>query len=277
LRYSLRIHHNDTLFMRQDFATAAPAQAMILAAGRGERMRPLTDTCPKPLLQVRGQPLMLWPMQSLAREGFVSQLVNTAWLGEQIESYFSGQIGHSPLQNVRNVLLNQEHLQVCFSHEGRDFGSALETAGGVVRALPLLDAVFWVAAGDVFMPSFEFSRAAYEKFAQSDALAHIWLVPNPPHNPRGDFGLSPSGQALNLPKEAGHALYTFSTVALYKKAFFAHPFCNIPAGNPQGIKVALAPMLRAAMDAGRVTAQLFEGEWTDVGTPERLAQLNSVA
>jgi N-acetyl-alpha-D-muramate 1-phosphate uridylyltransferase len=254
---------------------------MILAAGRGERMRPLTDTCPKPLLQVRGQPLMLWPMLSLVREGFASQLINTAWLGEQIEAYFLEENGLYPARTLREALLNQEYsedaLHLQFSHEGRDFGGALETAGGIVRALPQLADVFWVVAGDVFMPSFEFSRAAFEKFAASDALAHLWLVPNPPHNPRGDFGFSPSGQALNLPKDAGHGLHTFSTVALYKRAFFAPPFCSISAGNPEGIKAALAPMLRAAMDAGRVTAQLFDGEWTDVGTPERLAQLNSAA
>jgi N-acetyl-alpha-D-muramate 1-phosphate uridylyltransferase len=256
---------------------------MILAAGRGERMRPLTDTCPKPLLQMRGQPLMLWPMLALAREGFASQLINTAWLGEQIEAYFLDENGIYSARILREALSNQElsesavQLQLQFSREGRDFGGALETAGGIVRALPQLADVFWVVAGDVFMPSFEFSRAAYEKFAASAALAHLWLVPNPPHNSRGDFGLSPRGHALNLPKDAGHALHTFSTVALYKKAFFAPPFCSIPAGNPQGIKAALAPMLRAAMDAGCVTAQLFEGEWTDVGTPERLALLNSWA
>jgi N-acetyl-alpha-D-muramate 1-phosphate uridylyltransferase len=270
-------------FMRQVLAPAvsSPSHAMILAAGRGERMRPLTDTVPKPLLQVRGQPLMLWPMQALAREGFSSQLINTAWLGEQIESYFSSKNGNSPRYLLNSLLLNSEHtvpaLQLSFSHEGRDFGSALETAGGIVRALPQLADVFWVVAGDVFMPSFEFSRAAYDKLAASDALAHLWLVPNPPHNPRGDFGLSPSGHALNLPKDAGHVLHTFSTVALYRKAFFAPPFCSIPAGNPEGIKAALAPMLRTAMDAGCVTAQLFDGEWTDVGTPERLAWLNSSA
>ncbi len=263
--------------MRHDIPTppTSPAQAMILAAGRGERMRPLTDTCPKPLLQVRGQPLMLWPMQALALEGFVSQLVNTAWLGEVIEDYFLSKTSHLPSQNKHRLLLNSEHVDIQFSHEGRDFGGALETAGGIVRALPQLDMAFWVGAGDVFMPNFEFSRAAFQKFVQSEALAHIWLVPNPPHNPCGDFGLSPSGQALNLFRDAGHTLYTFSTVALYKKALFAPPFCAVPAGNPQGIKFALAPLLRAAMDAGRVTAQLFEGEWTDVGTPERLALLNS--
>jgi N-acetyl-alpha-D-muramate 1-phosphate uridylyltransferase len=281
----LNPHHNDSFSMLQDNALAGSspalplAQAMILAAGRGERMRPLTDTCPKPLLQVRGQPLMLWPMQALHRQGFSSQLINTAWLGGQIEAYFLSKNGHQPLQNVRQMLSNSEHLKstpdLRFSHEGRDFGGALETAGGIVRALPQLAEVFWVVAGDVFMPEFEFSRTAFENFAKSDALAHLWLVPNPPHNPRGDFGLSPDGKALNLPKDAGHALHTFSTVALYKRAFFAPPFCDIPAGNPQGTKAALAPMLRTAMDAGRVTAQLYESEWTDVGTPERLAQLNA--
>jgi N-acetyl-alpha-D-muramate 1-phosphate uridylyltransferase len=274
--------HNDIFHMTPNITAKLPtAQAMVLAAGRGERMRPLTDTCPKPLLQVRGQPLMLWPMLALAREGFVSQLINTAWLGEQIEAYFLDENGLYPARILREALSNQEltkdALRLQFSHEGRDFGGALETAGGVMRALPQLADVFWVVAGDVFMPQFEFSRAAYDQFAASDALAHLWLVPNPPHNPRGDFGLSPSDQALNLPKDAGHVLHTFSTVALYKKAFFVPPFCDIPAGNPQGIKAALAPMLRAAMDAGRVTAQLFEGEWTDVGTPERLASLNESA
>jgi N-acetyl-alpha-D-muramate 1-phosphate uridylyltransferase len=289
LRYSLLLYHTDTLFMRLEDAMPAQspalAQAMILAAGRGERMRPLTDHCPKPLLKVRGQPLMLWPMQALAREGFNIQLINTAWLDHQIEHFFiDKKVLYRP-PDINNLLLNNEQNastgQLLFSHEGRDFGAALETAGGIARALPRLAEVFWVVAGDVFMPQFEFSRAAYEKFAQSDALAHLWLVPNPPHNPRGDFGLSASGQALNLPKDAGlnpkQSLYTFSTVALYKKAFFAPPFCSIPQGNPQGEKAALAPMLRAAMDAGRVSAQLFEGEWTDVGTPERLAQLNSSA
>ncbi len=252
---------------------------MILAAGRGERMRPLTDSTPKPLLQVRGKPLMLWHMEALLREGFASQLINTAWLGEQLEAYFLSKYDHSPAYILREALLNQElpHsvLQLQFSHEGCDFGGALETAGGICRALPHLADVFWVVAADVFMPQFEFSRAAYERFAQSDALAHLWLVPNPKHNPRGDFGISADGRALHLPKDAGHILYTFSTVALYKKALFAPPFCDIPAGNPQGIKTALAPLLRAAMNASRVSASLYEGEWTDVGTPERLAQLNN--
>ena len=239
-------------------------------------MRPLTDTCPKPLLQVRGKPLMQWPMQALAANGFGQQLVNTAWLGEHIEAYFSSFLGLQPNRILREQLLNNERLQVTYSHEGADFGYALETAGGICRALPQLAEVFWVLAGDVFAPAFAYSRAAYDKFAQSDKLAHIWLVPNPAHNSRGDFGLSAEGLALNLPKDAGHALHTYSTIGLYKHALFAPPYCNVPAGNPQGVRAALAPLLRAAMDAGRVSAELFIGDWTDVGTPERLAQLNQL-
>ncbi len=227
------------------------ATAMILAAGRGERMRPLTDTMPKPLLEVHGKPLMQWPMEALAAGGFTDLVVNTAWLGEQIASRFGP--------------------SVTYSHEGRDFGGALETAGGVVRALPLLDEVFWVAAGDVYAPDFRFTQEAVARFRAGGMLAHLWLVPNPAHNPRGDFGIADDGLALS---EAAHK-YTFSTIALYRAALFAPPWCAIPAGNPEGEKAALAPLLRAAMAAGRVSAELYTGAWTDVGTPERLAQLNA--
>ena len=235
---------------------------MVLAAGRGERMRPLTDATPKPMLPLRGQPLMQWPMQGLARGGFTRQLVNTAWLGEQIPAYFGDRVTWPGLPEV----------QISYSHEGQDFGQALETAGGIVRALPLLDEVFWVVAGDVFAPDFVFTAQAVQRFAASPALAHLWLVPNPAHNPGGDFGLSATGQVLNLPKGAAGRDHTFSTMALYKRAFFAD--CGLPAGNPQGIALALAPLLRAAMDRGQVTGEVYAGDWTDVGTPERLAQLN---
>ena len=236
------------------------AQAMILAAGRGERMKPLTDTTPKPLLQVRGKPLLQWPLEALARGGFTEVLINTAWLGDQISQKFGAVF-------LPNVALT-------YSHEGRDFGGALETAGGIARAMTKLGDVFWVIAGDVFAPDFEFTKAAVARFAASGKLAHLWLVPNPDHNLRGDFGLSPQGLALNLPKDAGHALSTYSTIGLYRKAFFAPPFCDIPAGNPRGIKASLAPLLRVAMDAGQVSAEIYAGQWTDVGTPERLALLN---
>jgi N-acetyl-alpha-D-muramate 1-phosphate uridylyltransferase len=266
--------YSNILYDPKMLQTAPLAQAIILAAGRGERMRPLTDTCPKPLLPVRGQPLMQWPMEALAKEGFNQQLVNTAWLGALIEQHFSSILELQANKIERKQLSNSEQLELTYSHEGVDFGYALETAGGICRALPQLAEVFWVLAGDVFAPNFAYSRTAYEKFAKSDKLAHIWLVPNPQHNPRGDFGLSNEGLALNLPKDAGHQLYTYSTIGLYKHALFAPLFCDVPAGNPQGVKVALAPLLRAAMDAGKVSAELFTGEWTDVGTPERLAEIN---
>jgi MurNAc alpha-1-phosphate uridylyltransferase len=106
-----------------------------------------------------------------------------------------------------------------------------------------------------------------ERFAAGSALAHLFLVPNPPHNPKGDFGLRPDGIALNQ----APVKYTYSTIGLYRKALFA----SLPAGNPQGLKAPLAPLLRAAMDNGQVSAEIYTGPWTDVGTPERLAQLNA--
>ena len=237
-----------------------PIKAMILAAGRGERMRPLTDHCPKPLLRVAGKPLIDWHAQALAQGGFNALVINTDWLGAQISSHFDLQ----PKLDVR------EQLSISYSHEGRDFGGALETAGGIARALPLLGEVFWVLAGDVFVPGFEFTSAAVSRFEASGQLAHLWLVPNPAHNPRGDFGLSADGLALNLPPQDPAPRYTYSTIGLYRRAFFD----TLPAGNPQGIKAALAPLLRAAMDRRQVSAELYTGDWTDVGTPARLAELN---
>ena len=237
---------------------------MLLAAGRGERMRPLTDSIPKPLLTVRGKPLLWYPLQALAIGGVQGVVINTAWLEDQISAYFGD---HFVAHNADAVALD-------YSKEGLDFGGALETAGGIVRALPKLDEVFWVAAGDVFAPDFLFSAQAYESFKASACLAHIWLVPNPDHNLEGDFGLSPEGLALNLPRQPDQSLFTFSTIALYKRAFFEAAWCPIPAGNPEGVKAPLAAMLRAAMDQGLVSASLYEGLWVDVGTPERLAVLN---
>ncbi len=265
-------------------ARVPKAPAMLLAAGRGERMRPLTDTCPKPLLQVQGKPLMQWHLEALLHGGCQQVVINTAWLEEMIAQTFNGHFGLQPLYKKGEQLSKTEYLTLHYSREGRDFGAALETAGGICRALPLLfstdsapaDAVFWVLAADVFTPGFVFAQAAVERFVASDQLAHLWLVPNPPHNPRGDFGLdAATGLALNLAKEDPQPRYTYSTIGLYHRALFAPPWCNIPGGNPQGTKAALAPLLRAAMDQGRVSAELYEGPWTDVGTPERLAQLNA--
>ena len=242
--------------------------ALVLAAGRGERMRPLTDSTPKPLLQVQGRPLLQWHLQALANAGVSRVVINTAWLGEQIPAYFSDKNGVKPIWDKR------KQLSISYSQEGVDFGGALETAGGIARALPQLGPVFWLAAGDVFAPDFVFDSAAVQAFATSDQLAHLWLVPNPAHNPRGDFGLSSQGLALNLPADDPAPRYTYSTIALLRAELFAPPWCDIAPGNPLGVKAPLAPLLRRAMDAGRVSASLYGGRWTDVGTPERLAELN---
>jgi N-acetyl-alpha-D-muramate 1-phosphate uridylyltransferase len=192
--------------------------------------------------------------------------------GARIEAHFGNRVDLRPGAGPERA------TSIAYSREGADFGRALETAGGIVRALPLLDEVFWVLAGDVFAPDFVFSAAAFERFAAGGRLAHLWLVPNPPHNPKGDFGLDAANRlALNLPAGATGPRHTYSTIGLYRRAFFEAPWCEIPPGNPNGIGAPLAPLLRAAMDHGQVSAERYEGRWTDVGTPERLAQLNAAA
>jgi MurNAc alpha-1-phosphate uridylyltransferase len=232
-------------------------------------------------------------LNALALVGVNAVVINTGWLGDQIEPALGMRFTPNLEPGHVQPPMAANKLQLRYSHEGRGAGEALETAGGIVRALPMLADVFWVAAGDIYAPEFGFSPEAYERFKASTCLAHIWLVPNPAHNPGGDFGLSAAGLALNVPKTAvmpgpavqdldchpaPHAAhpprYTFSTIALYKRAFFEAAWCPIAAGNPEGKKATLAPMLRAAMDQGLVSASLYEGLWVDVGTPERLAQLN---
>ncbi len=247
--------------MNNTSGLAGDLVAMVLAAGRGMRMRPLTDHTPKPLLPVQGKPLMQWPMDALHAAGLRRFVINTAWLGDQIPSTMAPWAAHHP------------DTDLVYSHEGQDFGYALETAGGIVRALPLLGDIFWVTAGDVFVPGFDFTEEAVQRFAAGTRLAHLWLVPNPEHNPRGDFGLSGEGLALNT-DEAPR--WTFSTIGLYRRALFEAPWCDILPGNPQGTAAPLAPLLRRAMDAGLVSAEIYHGAWTDVGTPERLAQLNAI-
>lgn len=240
-------------------------------------MRPLTDTCPKPLLPVQGKALMQWQLEALARGGVAHVVINTAWLEDQIiaqfGSFFCLQSSH------------QDGLPLFYSREGRDFGAALETAGGICRALPQLCPlsevpgadVFWLLAGDVYTPGLAFAPAAVARFVASNKLAHLWLVPNPAHNPRGDFGLDvSSGLALNLVADDPRPRYTYSTIGLYRRALFVAPWCDVAPGNPQGTALKLAPLLRAAMDQGQVSAELYSGPWTDVGTPQRLAELNTV-
>jgi MurNAc alpha-1-phosphate uridylyltransferase len=275
--------------------SAPLSSAIVLAAGRGERMRPLTDHCPKPLLEVQGKPLMQYHLEALARAGVASVVVNTAWLGEQIEAKYSSHFGLQPAYNIKSQLLNSEQIALVYSHEGRDFGAALETAGGIARALPQLAPAFWALAGDVFAPDLHPSQADLERFTASGLLAHLWLVPNPAHHPQGDFALDTaplaagSGKGVGLcfdPTQAPSQVspsapdsepqrYTFSGFALYRRELFSTPWCDIAPGNPTGTQEKLAPLLRKAMAQARVSAQIYTGRWTDVGTPQRLAELNA--
>jgi N-acetyl-alpha-D-muramate 1-phosphate uridylyltransferase len=232
-----------------------PPRALILAAGRGERMRPLTDTCPKPLLPVGGKPLIAWHLEALAAAGVRDVVINTAWLEEQ----FPAALGDGSRWGVR----------VRYSTEQRDHGGALETAGGIAKALPWLvqpgQDSFWVVSGDVFVPSFEFSTAAAQCFAPAATLAHLWLVPNAPHHPDGDFGIdAPSGLATTAPPR-----YTWASVGLFRAAMFD----GVAPDKP----MKLRPLLDAAIAARRLTAQLWPERWIDVGTTERLREAEAAA
>ena len=166
-------------------------------------------------------------------------------------------------------------LHLAYSHEGALYGGALETAGGIARALPLLGDVFWLAAGDVYAPDFDFPFEAASEFAASGRLAHLWLVPNPEHHRRGDFGVDELGLACDWPEGDARPRQTYGTIALLRAELFAAPWCDIPPGNPEGWRVPLVLLLRRAMAAGQVGASLYTGRWTDVGTPERLERLNA--
>lgn len=211
-------------------------KAMILAAGRGERMRPLTDHLPKPLLCVAGQPLIVHHLQHLAAAGITDIVINHAWLGHLIEQQLAD--GRDYGVNIR------------YSPEG---AVGIETAGGIKQALPLLgDAPFIVVNGDV-LTDFPFRQLPQ---LAPDKLAHLVLVPNPVQHPQGDFGLH-NGLALASASEQ----FTFSGIGIYRPAFFAEV-----ASGPQ----KLAPYLRLAMARQQISASLYHGFWADIGTPERL-------
>ncbi len=230
-------------------------------------MRPLTDATPKPMLALGRRPLLAWHLRRLALAGHRHVVVNTAWLEAQV------------VQGLGEVWTDPEDerlkLAITFSKEGHDFGAALETAGGIVRAMPWLAEVFWVVAGDVFAPEFGFARADMDALAASRERARLWLVPNPAHHPKGDFGLA-DDRVLNLAPNAPGQRLTFSTLGLYKQAFFTPPVCDLTPGNPEGVQAALAPMLRRGMDLGWVSGERYAGTWVDVGTPERLNELRRV-
>ncbi len=230
---------------------AMAARALILAAGRGERLRPLTDRTPKPLLHVRGKPLIEWQLQALAAAGVRAVVINTAWLEQQ----FPVTLGDG----------SRWGLQIHYSQEGRDHGGALETAGGIANALPALADCFWVVAGDVFLPDFSFDAAALRRFEQGDRLGHLWLVPNAPHHAQGDFGIDAQGLAVT---DAAERL-TWASVGLFRAELFR-------AIEP-GARLPLRPLLERAISTRRLGAERWGGAWTDVGTAQRLAALNDSA
>ena len=217
-------------------------KAMILAAGRGERMRPLTDTTPKPLLKVGGKALIQYHIEAVRAAGIKEIVINHAWLGEQIEDT----LGDG----------SQFGVSIEYSREG----TALETGGGIFRALPLLgDSPFIVINGDIFT---DYPVAELCQRLTGNDLVHLVMVPNPIHNQKCDFFLHKSRISDD---EAQGERCTFSGMAAYQPEIFRE--CE-PGSFP------LAPILRKAMALGRASGELYKGIWTDVGTPERLAQLD---
>lgn len=226
--------------------------AMIFAAGRGERMRPLTDTRPKPLLEVGGRALIEWQIERLAAAGFTTIVINHAWLGAQIEA----------------VLGNGQRFGVTLRYSPEN--EALETAGGIAQALALLEhrgapALFVAVSGDIYC-DYDYARlrAATPRLATlAEPGMHLVMVPNPPFYPGGDFALD--GTMLRL---GGETRYTFGNIGVYDTRMFA--------SLPRGTRRALAPYYWSTISAGRASGELFCGRWENVGTPAQLHALDGV-
>lgn len=226
--------------------------AMIFAAGRGERMRPLTDTRPKPLLDAGGKPLIVWQIERLAQAGVTKIVVNHAWLGEQIEAH----LGDGARYGVRLV----------YSAESE----ALETAGGIAKALRLLESdgaptVFAAVSGDIFC-EYDYARLrepAARMAGSAQPLMHLVMVPNPAFHPRGDFSLDGAGR-LSLD---GAARHTFGNIGVYDTRMFR--------ALAPGERRALTPYYRETIAAGLATGELYEGRWENVGTPDQLRALDA--
>ena len=215
-------------------------RAMILAAGRGERMRPLTDTLPKPLLEINGKPLIQYHVENLVRAGMTSIVINHARLGAMIERYLGN--GH------------RFGAEIIYSPEG---DAPLETGGGIFKALPLLGTEpFAVVNADIWT-DFPYRTLA----SRPGHLAHIVLVANPPHNADGDFSLE--GERVG----AGDLFYTFSGIAVYRQDLFT---------GCKGGAFPVVPLLRDAVARQQVTGELYKGQWMDIGTPERLNNLKKL-
>ncbi len=219
--------------------------AMILAAGRGERMRPLTDSCPKPLLSVGGHSLISYHIKNLAKVGIKNIIINHAWLGEKIQ------------QHVGNG--QQYGVDIYYSAEP---AKGLETAGGIMQALPLLGSKpFIVVNGDIWT---DYPFNSLMRLSLQDNLGYIVLVDNPAHHPQGDFGLT--AQQVIVPQKTA---FTFSGIALYTQEFFVHY-----GKEETEDKIALAPLLRKAIANKRLGGEYYAGQWYDIGAPERLRYLD---
>ena len=216
---------------------------MLLAAGRGERMRPLTDHTPKPLLEVGGKPLIVWHIERLAQAGFTELVINHAHLGRQIEAALG------------------DGKQFGVSIQYSDEGKALETAGGIAYALPYLGSVpFAVINSDIYC-EYDFTQLSDRASKLSGDKAHLVLVDNPEQHPNGDFGLSDGRITENPPK------LTFSGIGIYSPALFQH--------IAHGAIAPLAPLLREQIALGKISGEHYSGRWVDVGTPQRLQQLDN--
>ena len=232
--------------------TAPLDLAMIFAAGRGERMRPLTDTCPKPLLKAGGKPLIVWQIERLAQAGFTTIVINHAWLGEQ----FGATLGDG----------SQWGVTLRYSAEA---GDALETAGGIAHALPLLETggaprAFVAVAGDVYA-DFDYARLrdpAARLAAAAEPGMHLVMVPNPPFHPNGDFVLRDDG---TLALEGG-ARATFGSIAVYDTRMFRD--------LPRGTRRPLTPYYFDTIGRGLATGELYEGRWDNIGTAAQLGALD---
>jgi MurNAc alpha-1-phosphate uridylyltransferase len=225
----------------------------LLAAGRGERMRPLTDDLPKPLLCIQNKSLLAWHLEALAKAHIQDVVINHAWLGEKIEAA----LGDG----------KQFGLHIQYSPEG----SALETAGGICKALPIIasEGYFLVINGDVFSPNLPISElletASRMRMDGGKSLAHLLMVPNPVQHPEGDFYLE--GTVLSNAESTGAEKLTFSGIGIYHKDLFKDLEFGAPA--------KLAPLLRSAMEQNKVSGEKYLGPWHDVGTPQRLHELNA--
>ena len=233
----------------------AAMKAMILAAGRGERMRPLTDTCPKPLLKVRGRPLIVWHILNLVRAGITEIVINHAHLGQMIEDT----LGDGSAYGARLHYSREE--------------TALETAGGIANAMHLLgDAPFLALSGDIYCPYFDFSQVL-DVLPDADLWGQplppdkrdacwVYLTPNPFHNLKGDFGLN-----MYSVSNTGEPLWNFSNIGVYRPEMFAH----IQPGQRAGLGL----VIREYADRGLVGGEIYEGDWVNVGTVAQLDELNA--